>query len=416
MPAQFGDRTARIVQRHDQGGFSTQRQRGFHVRWQLRHDPSVRVIGWHQSNLDYFISASYLHNNVGIDNTTSSGNPLHDETDQEKLFGYFSHPIGDADRLTLLLSGSYADFQLRDTAGREPIYELTNSPPADSSTINDNQNEQNYYAVLSYQVSAGNLAAQVSALTRYTDIQFPDVAQDLMFGGNGPLIKNSDLANGLQVDGSYILGDRHTIRAGMLATYDIERLDTDSAVFPSDSQFTASPTTPTLPLPGGPVPLPGNPPQSSTTPVTITANGGNSGLTYGIYLQDEWLLTEGLTLNYGVRYDRFDVTFDHETSSARASIWSGRLTLPRSLTSAMRGISCRQRCNTFHSQPSGQFEYSTDAPFSEGDDPPKVERDHYFDAGLSRAITPPGKSPWTLLQARQKSSRRWTVRQRHHSQ
>ncbi len=81
-------------------------------------------------------------------------------------------PSATLSRLTLLLSGSYADFQLRDTAGREPIYQLTNGPPPDSSTINDNQNEQNYYAVLSYQVSAGNLAAQVSALTRYTQIQF----------------------------------------------------------------------------------------------------------------------------------------------------------------------------------------------------------------------------------------------------
>jgi hypothetical protein len=34
------------------------------------------------------------------------------------------------------------------------------------------------------------------------------------------------------------------------------------------------------------------------------------------------------------------------------------------------------------------FEYTTDAPFNERDDPPKVERDNYFDAGLSRQITP----------------------------
>ncbi len=35
------------------------------------------------------------------------------------------------------------------------------------------------------------------------------------------------------------------------------------------------------------------------------------------------------------------------------------------------------------------FEYTTDAPFNERDDPQKVERDNYFDAGLSRQITPP---------------------------
>ena len=36
-----------------------------------------------------------------------------------------------------------------------------------------------------------------------------------------------------------------------------------------------------------------------------------------------------------------------------------------------------------------KFEYTTDAPFNDRDDPPKVERDHYFDAGISQAITPP---------------------------
>jgi outer membrane receptor protein involved in Fe transport len=390
MPAQFGDRTAGIIDVTTKAG--SQLNGGELSMYGGSYDTVHPSVSWGgtTSNLDYFISASYLHNDVGIDNTTASPDPLHDETDQEKLFGYFSHPIGDASRLTLLLSGSYSDFELPNTAGRQPIYQLTNSAPPDSSTINDNQNEQNYYAALSYQVAAGNLSAQVSALTRYTAIRFtPDVPQDLMFGGNGALVKNSDLANGLQMDASYILGDRHTIRAGMLATYDIERLDTDSAVFPSDSQFTASPTTPTLPLLGGPVPLPGNPPQSSTTPGMITANDGNSGLTSGIYLQDEWLLTEALTLNYGVRYDRFDVTFDHEYQvSPRVNlVWKidpatvahigyARYFMPPTLQyvplSTVKG-----------------FEYTTDAPFNEGDDPPKVERDHYFDAGLSRTISPP---------------------------
>jgi hypothetical protein len=72
----------------------------------------------------------------------------------------------------LLLSSSDAGFQIPDTAGVAPIYQLTNSPPANSSTANNYQTEQNYYAVLSYQKSAGALSYQVSAFTRYTDIHF----------------------------------------------------------------------------------------------------------------------------------------------------------------------------------------------------------------------------------------------------
>ena len=247
--------------------------------------------------------------------------------------------------------------------------------------VNENQNEQNYYAVLSYQKSAGSLSAQVSAFSRYTDIRFsPDPVQDLLFNGNAAQVKNSDFANGLQADASYTLGSQHTLRAGLLATYDLERLDNESAVFPASSQF--------APSPAGNL-LPGSPPQSSSTPFPLTANGGNNGLTSGIYLQDEWQLNDRLVLNYGVRYDRFDVSFDHESQvSPRANlVWQ-----IDDATSAHIGYARYFMPPTLQYVPLSTvkaFEYTTDAPFSERDDPPRVERDNYFDAGLSRQITPP---------------------------
>jgi outer membrane receptor protein involved in Fe transport len=243
--------------------------------------------------------------------------------------------------------------------------------------------------VLSYQQSAGNLLFQVSVLSRYTDIHFtPDPVQDLLIGGNAAQVDNSDFANGLQADASYELGDHHTLRAGMLATYDIERLDTSSSVFPSASQFTASPTTDTIPLLGGPAPLPGNPPQSSLTPLTITANGGNSGLTAGVYFQDEWRVTDRLTLNYGARYDLFDVSFDNEWQiSPRANlVWE-----VNNATSVHLGYARYFMPPTLQyvsSTTVKEFDYTTDAPFNNRDDPPRVERDNYFDAGVSRHITP----------------------------
>jgi outer membrane receptor protein involved in Fe transport len=202
-------------------------------------------------------------------------------------------------------------------------------------------------------------------------------------------VDNSDFANGLQADASCELGDHHTLRSGMLATYDIERLDTSSAVFPSGSQFTASPATDTIPLIGGPPPLPGNPPQSSATPYTITANGGNTGLTSGLYLQDEWELTRRLTLNYGLHYDLFDVSFDNEWQiSPRANlVWE-----INDATTVHAGYARYFMPPTLQYVPPSTvkaFEHTTDAPFNARDDPQKVERDHYFDLGLSRKITPP---------------------------
>jgi outer membrane receptor protein involved in Fe transport len=379
VPAQFGDRTAGIIDVITKTGaeFDGNELSLYGGSYQTLH-PSGSF-GGTTSNLDYFVTASYLHDNLGIDNTTSSDNPLHDVTDQGKVFGYLSHRFDSSSRLTLLLSASYATFEIPNTPGLAPIYQLINSPAADSSTINESQHEQNYYAVLSYQKFAGNLSAQISAFTRYTDMRFsPDPLQDLIFNGNAAQINNSDFANGLQADVSYTVGEHHTVRGGMLATYDIEQLDTRSAVFPASSQF--------APLPLG-YNLPGPTPQSSSVPFTITADGGNSGLTAGIYLQDEWRFNEQLVLNYGVRYDRFDVSFDHEGQlSPRANlVWQ-----INDAASAHLGYARYFMPPTLQYIPSSSsklFEYSTDAPFNDRNDPPKVERDHYFDAGVSRQLT-----------------------------
>jgi outer membrane receptor protein involved in Fe transport len=385
MPAQFGDRTAGIIDVTTKTGAQLDGNELSLYGGSYDTIHPSGSFGGTTSNLDYFVTASYSHDNLGIDNTTSSGIPLHDVTAQEKLFGYFSHRFDATSRLALLLSGSYSDFEIPNRPGLAPPYMNTeNSTPADSSTINENQNEQNYYAVLSYQKSAGNLSAQVSAFSRDTGLRFsPDPVQDLLFNGNAATVDNSDFANGLQADASYTLGDHHTLRSGMLATYDIEQLNNTSAVFPSGTQF--------APATSG-EDLPGSTPQSSTTPETKTANGGNSGLTSGIYLQDEWRLSDELTLNYGLRYDRFDVSFDHEDQvSPRANlVWQ-----IDHATSAHLGYARYFMPPTLQFIPLStiqKFEYTTDAPFSGRDDPPKVERDHYFDAGLSRQIT----APWQV--------------------
>ncbi len=200
---------------------------------------------------------------------------------------------------------------------------------------------------------------------------------------NAAQVKTSDFANGLQADASYALGDHHTIRAGMLATYDLEQLSTEAAVFPASSQFAPSPSGNDLPAPT---------PQSSSTPLTISGNSRNSGLTSGLYLQDEWQLNDHLVLNYGLRYDRFDVSFDHEDQvSPRANlVWQ-----IDDATSAHLGYARYFMPPTLQFIPLSTiqgFEYTTAAPFNAQDSPQKVERDHYFDVGLSRQLT----RPWQI--------------------
>ena len=300
LPAQFGDRTAGIIDVKAKTG--SQLNGGEFSVYGGSYDTiqSSLQLGGTSGRLEYFVSASNKHDNLGIDNTTNSATPLHDITDQEKAFGYFSYRLDDTSRLTLLLSASYAAFQIPDTPGLSPTYQLAGNPPADSSAVNENQNEENYYAVVSYQRSTKEVSLQVSAFCRYTDLDFsPDPGQDLLFGGVAGNVDNSDFVYGVQADAAFAWSNSHTLRAGLLATYDSEELNSNTAVLPVD-------------------PL-GQ--QTSDEPLRIIDDSGNHGSGIGLYVQDEWRPTDRLTVNYGARYDRFDASFDRESQfSPRANL------------------------------------------------------------------------------------------------
>jgi outer membrane receptor protein involved in Fe transport len=356
LPAQFGFRTAGIVDVSTKNGSQLSGgEVSFYGGSYDTINPSVQF-GGTSGKVDYFVTASYLHNDIGIENPTSSYYPIHDTTDQEKLFTYLSYKIDDTSRLSLLLNGSYADFQLPNTPGLPQKYDLAGTPSADSSEVDENQNEQNYYAVLSYQKTVGELSFQASAYTRYGQIRFsPDPVGDLIFQGVAGHVENSFFANGLQFDASRAFGEHHTLRAGVLADYTDEKLDTSSLVFPVDT----------------------NGVQTSDQPINITDNVSNHGLTAGVYLQDEWRLTDQLTLNYGARYDRFEASFEHEGQlSPRANlVWQ-----INDKTSAHFGYA------RYFTPPSVQ--YVPPSTFNEQDNPTPCERSHYFDVGFSRQITP----------------------------
>ena len=97
-------------------------------------------------------------------------------------------------------SASYSDFQVPNTPGLQNDPANYSTPdgsttwnaradsglPAtfDSSTLNENQNEQNYYGVVTYQKSAGDLNFQASVFGRNSDVHFtPDPVGDLFFNG-----------------------------------------------------------------------------------------------------------------------------------------------------------------------------------------------------------------------------------------
>src|SRR6266404_2954923 len=164
LPAQYGFRTAGVVDiQTKSGAFENGGEVDMYGGSYDTLRPSFEF-GGSEGKVNYFIDGSYNHNGIGIENPTSSAIPIHDTTDQGKSFVYLSYILDDTSRISLIGSASYSDFEIPDTAGLSVgtapgsnTWNSTGGPAAfDSAKLNENQNEQNYYGVVTYQKSAGD--------------------------------------------------------------------------------------------------------------------------------------------------------------------------------------------------------------------------------------------------------------------
>ena len=89
LPAQFGFRTTGVLDIHTKSGtVFTGNEASIQVgSFDTIMESFERggVVG----QLSYYITESYLHNGIGIENPTRSASPIHDDTDQEKIFSLF---------------------------------------------------------------------------------------------------------------------------------------------------------------------------------------------------------------------------------------------------------------------------------------------------------------------------------------
>jgi len=393
LPAAYGFRTAGVVDiKTKTGAFENG---GDFEMYGGSYDtvrPSFEY-GGSKGKWSYFFDGSYDHSALGIENTTSSPTAIHDLTDQEKLFGYASYIIDDTSRVTLMGSASYANFEVPNTPGVGPgnTPDMTGDPlsqgwytqmPGQSATsfnsvdLNEQQREQNYYGVVTYQKSVGDFNGQISLFGRNSGVHFrPDQTGDLYFNGVASDEERKLYSEGLQADGSYDLG-KHTLRGGIMAVNETVFSDANTMVFPVDpAQYAADGTF----IPIGPA-------------FNVGQRDRLRGLFSGIYLQDEWKMFSKLTLNYGVRFDDFESSFDHENQlSPRVNL----IYKPFETTTLHAGYS-----RYFTPPPIENVSGNDLAPFTDPlhpnsntpsvsqNDPVKAERANYYDVGISQQLAP----------------------------
>jgi outer membrane receptor protein involved in Fe transport len=368
LPAQYGFRTAGIVDIQTKSGFENGGEADMYGGSYEMLRPSFEY-GATQGKLSYFVDGSYEQNGIGIENPTGSAIPIHDNTDQYKGFAYLSYILDDTSRISLMGSASYSTFQIPNSPGNTtPAF--TNAPgqPAtfDSANLNENQDERNYYGVLAYQKTAGDLNFQVAGFGRYSGVHFlPDPTGDLYFDGVATDINRSLDSGGFQADSSYLLNDQHTLRAGVMVLQEFLKADTTTTVYPIDSNGNVS---------GSAFPIVDNSQQHATF--------------VGVYVQDEWKIVPKLTLNYGARFDWYSSSFDTENqASPRVNL----IYQPTTKTTLHAGYARYFTPPPLENVPAttvSQFNGTSNQSAVQQDDPVKAERADYFDAGISQKLAP----------------------------
>ncbi len=367
LPAQYGYRTAGVVDIKTRGTELTNAGSIDLMLGSRGHRETSLNLGGTAGDLQYFVTGSYLQNQIGIENPTPEKNAVHDNTRQTKGFAYLSYLLGDSGRVNLMLGTAQSRFQIPNVPGESPKFSRAGAAPPDSLALDANQRERNTFQVLSFQSSLGNgTDYQISLFNRTSSVRYqPDPVGDLVYGGVAADVMRRNTASGLQLDASRPLGAQHTLRAGLFAQRERGSVANAASVFPADAEGNAS----------------------SDLPLTIRDDSRIKGKLYGVYLQDEWQPTNALTVNYGVRYDKVSTVVSE-------SQWSPRLGAVYQLGADTRVHAGYARYFTppptekIDTTSVQKFLGTTNALPSDANTAVRSERSSYFDLGISHQLTP----------------------------
>ena len=283
LPAQYGLRSAGVISIDTRSGakLGNGGSVGVTVGSRGTFEPTLSLHG-QQGRWSWFFSGDYLTNDIGIENPTPANSAIHDKTWQGKGFGELSYLLDDATRISVLAGVTNSRFQIPDNPGQTPAYALAGVGAYPSAILNERQRELTRFAIVSLQGKLGSTDYQIASGQRYSQVDFsPDVIGDLIYNGVASTVGRSNRASTLQADFATPLGSRNALRYGLYADFQRGLQDNTSLVFPADAN--------------------GN--QTSDVPVSITDDNRLLARTASLYVQDQWNVTDQLTVNGGLRYD-----------------------------------------------------------------------------------------------------------------
>jgi hypothetical protein len=369
LPAQYGYRTSGVIDIHTKDGcdaghndltiFGGQRDTA---------QASFQLEGC-ENKFGYYLTGLFLQSNLGFSSAVPAPDPIHDAVSQGQGFGYLTYALNPTTKLSLMTGMTLSFNQFPNVPNLPPQYQLDHVNPAlyPSSAIDSGLNQQDYYGVFALNGVFGSRADYQLAYTAHYNTQsfYPDPGADLIYQGISSDVFTSDLSNTVEGDLTYRPGASHSLRTGFyMGEYGVESEQT-SQVFPI---------------------VMGEP---TTIPVSRTANLNKINLVYGIYLQDDWRITDKLSVNFGSRWDRVDgFTVNSQFSPTINFVYKALID-----TTLHAGFARNFQVPNFQNVSSGIFKLFARTTGAAGTSPsgnttPFTETDYTWDAGFTHQFTP----------------------------
>jgi outer membrane receptor protein involved in Fe transport len=367
LPAQFGYRTAGVIDIHTKSGCI---DGASHVSMfggqRATYQPSFELGGC-EDGWDYYLTGQFLQNDRGVEPPTAGPQAKHDQTQQGQGFAYVSRLLSPVTRLTLVGGLAMGNYQIPDTPYLTPQYTLHGVSYYPPLAINDNQLDGTFYGIVALQGSLNSaMDYQLAVFTRYFQTNFyPDPIGDLIYQGVSTRLLDSSFANGAQGDVTYRLNSAHTLRSGFYFNEEGVESRTTSLVFPADAD--------------------GN--QTSSVPEGIVDNYNRLTFLGGFYLQDQWRLTEKLDVNYGFRWDISEAFVSKNVFQPRIGAVY-HLTNHTSLHAGYAHYFTPPSLEEITQKSIEEFNNTTNAVPNVGNENVQPEQDDYFDAGILQEIVP----------------------------
>ena len=367
LPAQYGIHTAGVVNfKTESGRLGNGGEAGIYGGSYGWLEPSAMLKG-SSGNFSYFLSGSYLRNDLGIENPLPTHSAIHDRTTQWRPFAYVSDILSDTSRISVFGGSFIGNFQIPNVTGTVSGYNVNGVSSYNAAKLDQNQREITHYAVAAYQYAGDKFNLQVAPFVRYSQTNFttdPHMG-DVIINGFADAARLSSLAAGVQADASRQFGTDHTVRFGVFFQNEHTSSNVVSTVLPIDCSILDIPDC------------------DPETPFAITDKHSKTGQLYGAYLQDEWKITPTLTLNYGARYDVVRAYTREQQLSPRVNlVWNAtpltalHLGYARNFTPPPQELIAPSDVNLFNG--------TTKETEIKAGDPVKAEREHYFDAGIEQ--------------------------------